>query len=57
MKAQVPNVPEAMVIAAAIEGLAIGQCASYFARELPSTVKELFGVMKSYARSDDDFKR
>jgi hypothetical protein len=26
VKAQVPNVPEAIVIAAAIEGLAVGQC-------------------------------
>lgn len=56
LKAQVPNVPEATVIATAIEGLAIGQCAAHFAREPPSTMKELFEVMRQYPRSDDDFK-
>jgi hypothetical protein len=45
-----------MVIAAAIEGLAIGQCAAHFAREPLTTVKELFEVMRQYARSDDYFK-
>ena len=52
-----PNVPEATVIAATIEGLAIGQCAGHFAREPPATMKELFEVMRQYARLDDDFKR
>jgi hypothetical protein len=46
LKAQVPNVPEATVIAVAIEGLAIGQCAAHFAREPLTTVKELFEVMR-----------
>jgi len=57
LKAQVPNLPEATIIAAAIEGLAISQCIAHFARELPTTMKELFKVMRQYARSDDDFKR
>ena len=57
LKAQVPNLPEATVIAAAIEGLAISQCIAHFARELPTTMKELFKVMRQYARLDDDFKR
>ena len=52
-----PNVLEATIIAAAIEGLAIGECAAHFTRELPATVKELFKVMRQYARSNDDFKR
>jgi hypothetical protein len=46
LKAQVPKVPEATVIAMTTEGLAIGQCAAHFARELPSTMKELFEVMR-----------
>jgi hypothetical protein len=43
LKGHALNVPEAVVIAAAIEGLAM--------------VKELFEVMKRYARSDDDYSR
>ena len=45
IKAQVPNTPEEMGIAAAVEGLAIGQCAAHFARNYPTTVKELFEIM------------
>lgn len=52
-----PNVPEATVIAAAIEGLAIGQCATHFATNQPQSVKELFEVMGQCARSDDDLKK
>jgi hypothetical protein len=57
LKAQVPNVPEATVVAAIIEDLAIGQCAAHFAREPPTTVKELFETMRRYARSDNNCKR
>ena len=46
LKAQVPNVSEATIIAATIEGLAIGHCTAHFVRELPATVKELFEVMR-----------
>ena len=56
VKGQVPNVPEATIIAATIEGLAIGQCAAKLSRKPPATVKELFEIMGHYARSDDDFK-
>lgn len=52
-----PNGPEATLIAAAIEGLAVGQCVAKLSRKLPKTVKELFEIMGQYARSDDDFKR
>jgi hypothetical protein len=31
----VPNAPEEMVIAAAVEGLAIGKCIAHFARNYP----------------------
>jgi len=53
----VPNAQEETVIAAAIEGLAIGQCAAHFARNYPTSVRELFEVMRQYARSDDDLKK
>ena len=52
-----PNVPKATVIATAIEGLAIGQCAAKLSRKPPAIVKELFEIMGQYAKSDDDFKR
>ena len=57
IKAQVPNAPEEIVIATTVEGLAIGQCAAHFARNYPTTVKELFKIMRQYARSDDDLKK
>ena len=57
IKAQVPNTPEEMGIAAAVEGLAIGQCATHFTRNYPTSVSELFEVMRQYARSDDDLKK
>ena len=56
-KAQVPNAPEEMVIVATMEGLAIGQCAAHFARNYPTSVRELFEVMRQYERSDDDLKK
>ena len=46
IKAQVPNAPEEMVIAEAVEGLAIGQCAAHSAKNYPTTVKELFEIMR-----------
>ena len=57
IKTQVPNAPEEVVIAAAVEGLTIGQCAAHFARNYPTTVKEQFKIMRQYARSDDDLKK
>ena len=57
IKAQVPNAPEEMVIAAAVEGLAIGQCAAHSARNYPTTIKELFEIIRQYARLDDDLKK
>ena len=45
-KAQVPNTPEETVIVAAVEGLAISQCAAHFARNYPTFVRELFEVMR-----------
>ena len=56
-KAQVPNTPDETVIVAVMEGLAIGQCVAHFARNYPTSVSELFEVMRQYARSDDDLKK
>jgi len=56
-KALVPNALEEIVIAAAVEGLAIGQCAAHFAKNYLTTIKELFEIMRQYARLDDDLKK
>jgi len=56
-KAQVPNASEETVIAAAVEVLVISQCTSHFARNYPTSVRELFEVMRQYERSDDDLKK
>ena len=56
-KALVPNTLEETVIAAAMERLAIGQCAAHFARNYPTSVRELFEVMRQYARSYDNLKK
>ena len=57
IKAQVPNALEETMIAAAIKRLAIGQCVVHFTRNYPTTVKDLFEIMRQYARSDDDLKK
>jgi len=57
IKAQVPNVPDNVVIIAAIKGLRMGQCASHFAREPPNTVLELYEVMQKFCKSDDDHRK
>ena len=46
-----------MVIIAAIKGFQVGQCASHLAREKPSTVAELYEVIKKYYKSDDDYRK
>ena len=56
-KARVLNMPEETAIAAAMEGLSIGQCAAHFAMNYPTSIRELFEVMRQYARSDDDLKK
>ena len=49
IKAQVSNAPKETIIAVVVEGLAIGQCVAHFARNYPTTVKELFEIMRQYA--------
>ena len=51
------NAPEETVIATAVEGLAIGQCTAHFPKNYPTSIRELFEVMRQYARSDDDLKK
>ena len=42
IKAQIPNIPDEVVIIAVIKGLRVGRCASHLARKKPSTVIELY---------------
>jgi len=49
--------PEETIIVAAIEGLAIGQCAAHFTRNYTTSVSELFEVMRQYVRSNDNLKK
>ena len=48
IKAQIPNIPDEVVIIAAIKGLQAGQCASHLAQEKPNTVVELYEVIQKY---------
>lgn len=57
IKAKVLNAPEETVITAVLEGLAIGQGTAHFARNYPIPVRELFEVMRQYARSEGDLKK
>lgn len=57
MKAQIPNIPEEVVIIAAIKGLRMGQLSSHFARERPRTVAELYEEMQKFCKSDDDYRK
>jgi len=57
IKAQIPNIPDEVVIIAAIKGLRVGQCASHLAQEKPSTVAELYEVIQKYCKSDDDYRK
>lgn len=57
LRAQVPSASDDVVIAAAIEGLAIGPCASQLTRQEPSTVRELFEEIRKFAKSEDDLHR
>ena len=55
--AQASNVLEAIVIAAAIKGLAIGQCTSHFTRTPLQSISEVFKVMNEYAKSNANYRR
>jgi hypothetical protein len=57
IKAQIPNIPDEVVIIATIKGLRVGQCAYHLAREKLSTVAELYEVIQNYCKSDDDYRK
>lgn len=55
--AQTPNVSDEVVILAAIEGMAIGQCASNLDRKEPKTLKELYEQIKKFTKAEEGLKR
>ena len=57
IKAQIPNIPDEVVIIAAIKVLRVGQCASHLAQEKPSIVVKLYEVIQKYCQLDDDYRK
>ena len=51
MKAKAPNVPEDVVIEAAIKDLRIGPFVAHLAREKPKTIEDLYSEFEKYCRS------
>jgi hypothetical protein len=57
LRAQVPTVPNEIVIEAMIKGLRPGPTAQYFARKPPQTLEKLLQKMDEYIRADNDFRQ
>ena len=57
LRAQVPTVPNEIVIEAMIKGLRPGPSAQYFARKPPQTLEKLLQKMDEYIRADNDFRQ
>jgi hypothetical protein len=57
LRAQVPIVPNEIVIEAMIKGLRPGPTAQYFARKPPQTLEKLLQKMDEYIRADNDFRQ
>jgi hypothetical protein len=55
LRAQAPNVLDAVAINAAIVGLRAGQFRSHLMRERPKTIQRLYEEFEKYCRSDNDF--
>jgi hypothetical protein len=56
LRAQVPNVLDAVAINAAIVGLRAGQFRLHLMRERPKTIRRLYEEFEKYCRSDNDFR-
>jgi hypothetical protein len=57
LRAQVPTVPNEVVIEAMIKGLRPGPTAKYFTRKPPQTPEKLLQKMDEYFRADNDFRQ
>jgi hypothetical protein len=56
LRAQAPNVLDAVAINAAIVGLRASQFRSHLMRERPKTIQRLYEEFEKYFRSDNDFR-
>jgi hypothetical protein len=56
LRAQAPNVLDAVTINAAIVGLRAGQFRSHLMHERPKTIQRLYEEFEKYCRSDNDFR-
>jgi hypothetical protein len=56
LRAQAPNVLDAVAINTAIVGLRAGQFRSHLMRERPKTIQRLYEEFEKYCRSDNDFR-
>ena len=54
IKTQATNIPDIVVIEAAINGLRIGSCAEYFVRKPPQTIQELYSKIIEYSHVDNN---
>jgi hypothetical protein len=57
LRAQVPTLPNEIVIEAMIKGLRPGPTTQYFARKPPQTLEKLLQKMDEYIRADNDFRQ
>jgi hypothetical protein len=57
LRAQVPTLPNEIVIEAMIKGLRPGPTAQYFARKPPQSLEKLLQKMDEYIRADNDFRQ
>jgi hypothetical protein len=56
LRAQAPNVLEAVTINVAIVGLRAGQFRSHLMRERPKTIQHIYEEFEKYCCSDNDFR-
>jgi hypothetical protein len=56
LRAQAPNVLDAVAINAAIVGLRAGQFRSHLTHERPRTIQRLYEQFEKYCHSDNDFR-
>jgi hypothetical protein len=57
LRAQVPTVPNEIVIEAMIKGLRPGPTSQYFARKPPQTLEKMLQKMDEYIRAYNDFRQ
>jgi hypothetical protein len=57
IKSQITNIPDEVVIIAAIKGLRAGQCAAHVTREKTTSLAQLYEEIQKYCKSDEDYRK